>query len=220
MYNSLTNMHSFLISSKDPQKSLEKAKEILKERGIGKWDLSEITPEKILGIEEVRKFSEKLFFKSRGTEKALVLNLYKDATIEAQNSMLKILEEPPKNTLIIILAENSNQFLPTITSRCKIIELENKEVPKGSGEVFEIFDQNIGERFYLAQTLYEDKEAAVVWLEDQINSLREKAKKEKSVEQTKKFAKTIREFIEARRLIKNTNVNARLTLEHLFLNLD
>ena len=134
--------------------------------------------------------------------------------------MLKILEEPPKNTLIIILAENSNQFLPTITSRCKIIELENKEVPKGSGEVFEIFDQNIGERFYLAQTLYEDKEAAVVWLEDQINSLREKAKKEKSVEQTKKFAKTIREFIEARRLIKNTNVNARLTLEHLFLNLD
>ncbi|KKR16283.1 MAG: hypothetical protein UT44_C0016G0001, partial [Candidatus Levybacteria bacterium GW2011_GWA1_39_32] len=93
-------MHSFLISSKDPQKSLEKAKEILKERGIGKWDLSEITPEKILGIEEVRKFSEKLFFKSRGTEKALVLNLYKGATIEAQNSMLKILEEPPKNTLI------------------------------------------------------------------------------------------------------------------------
>ncbi|HBB76975.1 MAG TPA: hypothetical protein DCZ82_04980 [Candidatus Levybacteria bacterium] len=220
MYNSLTNMHSFLISSKDPQKSLEKAKEILKERGIGKWDLSEITPEKILGIEEVRKFSEKLFFKSRGTEKALVLNLYKGATIEAQNSMLKILEEPPKNTLIIILAENSNQFLPTITSRCKIIELENKEVPKGSGEVFEIFDQNIGERFYLAQTLYEDKEAAVVWLEDQINSLREKAKKEKSGQQTKKFAKTIREFIEARRLIKNTNVNARLTLEHLFLNLD
>ena len=220
MYNSLTNMHSFLISSKDPQKSLEKAKEILKERGIGKWDLSEITPEKILGIEEVRKFSEKLFFKSRGTEKALVLNLYKGATIEAQNSMLKILEEPPKNTLIIILAENSNQFLPTITSRCKIIELENKEVPKGSGEVFEIFDQNIGERFYLAQTLYEDKEAAVVWLEDQINSLREKAKNEKSGQQTKKFAKTIREFIEARRLIKNTNVNARLTLEHLFLNLD
>lgn len=214
-------MQSFLIASRDRDKTKEAYQEIIKERRVGKWDVTPITPEKIFGIEEVRKLSQKLFLKPvQAGEKALVLDLFLGATVEAQNSMLKILEEPPKNTIMILLCENINQFLPTIISRCKIIEIDSETTTKTSGEDLEIIGQSIGERFYLAQTLYEDKEKAVVWLEEQINSLREKAKKEKDLTEAKKIGKIIRQFAETRGLLKNTNVNARLALEHLFLNLD
>lgn len=45
-------------------------------------------------------------------------------TIEAQNAMLKTLEEPPAYGLIIMLAESAASFLPTILSRCVKISLQ------------------------------------------------------------------------------------------------
>lgn len=45
-------------------------------------------------------------------------------TIEAQNAMLKTLEEPPAYGLILLLAESSAAFLPTILSRCVKISLQ------------------------------------------------------------------------------------------------
>ena len=41
-----------------------------------------------------------------------------------QNSILKFLEEPLKNSYIILLVENKNMLLPTILNRCQIWELE------------------------------------------------------------------------------------------------
>jgi len=41
--------------------------------------------------------------------------------IYAQNSLLKMLEEPPKNTIFIIISNSKTNFLPTIRSRIQII---------------------------------------------------------------------------------------------------
>ena len=40
---------------------------------------------------------------------------------EAANSLLKTLEEPPENNLLILTAEASQEILPTLTSRCQVI---------------------------------------------------------------------------------------------------
>lgn len=40
---------------------------------------------------------------------------------DAQNVLLKTLEEPPANTIIILLAEKTGNFLPTVLSRCRLI---------------------------------------------------------------------------------------------------
>lgn len=42
---------------------------------------------------------------------------------EAANSLLKVLEEPPPAVHVILLAENPNELLPTIRSRCAIVRL-------------------------------------------------------------------------------------------------
>lgn len=47
------------------------------------------------------------------------------------NKLLKVIEEPPPNTLFILIAENESLILPTILSRCQLIRipaLETKEV--------------------------------------------------------------------------------------------
>lgn len=47
------------------------------------------------------------------------------------NKLLKLIEEPPPNTLFILVAENDEQILPTILSRCQLIKvpmLENRDV--------------------------------------------------------------------------------------------
>jgi DNA polymerase-3 subunit delta' len=42
---------------------------------------------------------------------------------EAANSLLKVLEEPPEHTSLIVLTENPQELLPTIRSRCVIHRL-------------------------------------------------------------------------------------------------
>ena len=41
----------------------------------------------------------------------------------AGNKLLKLIEEPPPNTLFILLAENESMLLPTIISRCQLIKI-------------------------------------------------------------------------------------------------
>jgi len=52
-------------------------------------------------------------------------------TIEAQNAFLKTLEEPPEDTIIILIVENTKGLLPTIISRSQILKfspLKNQEI--------------------------------------------------------------------------------------------
>ncbi|HVZ80387.1 MAG TPA: hypothetical protein VHE12_06230 [bacterium] len=50
--------------------------------------------------------------------------------IEAQNVLLKTLEEPPADTILILLAEKAGDFLPTVLSRCRIIRFQALAVAK------------------------------------------------------------------------------------------
>ena len=55
--------------------------------------------------------------------KVFIFNNFSSANIQAQNKLLKILEEPPRNTFIILNVTNSSKVLPTVASRCKKIRL-------------------------------------------------------------------------------------------------
>lgn len=56
--------------------------------------------------------------------KIYIINNSEDMTPQAANTFLKTLEEPVGNTIIILLTENSNLLLPTISSRCQIIRFK------------------------------------------------------------------------------------------------
>jgi len=60
-------------------------------------------------------------------KKKIIILIAKNYNIYAQNSLLKILEEPPRNIIFILVSETKNVFLPTIRSRLLVKELKYEE---------------------------------------------------------------------------------------------
>ncbi|MBI2613165.1 MAG: hypothetical protein HYW62_00085 [Candidatus Levybacteria bacterium] len=122
-------MHSFLIVSRDKKKASLYISDFLKKKGIYPIDISQPVYEKAVGIEDVRNIQKSILFKPfKGKSKAIVIEAYEGITTEAQNALLKILEEPPINTIIVVSIPKKELLLPTIISRCKIIELQGNDL--------------------------------------------------------------------------------------------
>ncbi len=57
----------------------------------------------------------------RSKFKVVIIENADKLTIQAQNALLKTIEEPPKYMVFILIAENHKAFLPTIISRCAVM---------------------------------------------------------------------------------------------------
>ncbi len=87
-------------------------------------------------------------------------------TVQAQNALLKTLEEPPAYVVLLLLTENADQLLPTVTSRCVMLKLRNikdtliqkyltesLQVPEDRADLCTAFAQgNLGRAMMLAQS--------------------------------------------------------------------
>lgn len=84
-------------------------------------DFMLIQPEdgKSIKIEQIRYLQEKIAEKPIASNKKIyIINDSDTMTQEAQNCLLKTLEEPPEYAIIILVLSNENKLLPTIKSRC------------------------------------------------------------------------------------------------------
>lgn len=203
-------MHSFLVVSKDKKNRDDYIITLCTKKEINTIDISKIEEEGATGIATVRNLQKTLFLKPiRGKAKACVIQNAHTLTIEAQNALLKLLEEPPDNTIIILSANDTNAFLPTIISRCSVIQLSSLQNIK----TLTLPQESIGQRLKLAQDLAKDKNEAITWLENAILSMRQEIINEKGQIQA------IKSLQETYVILKTTNTNTRLTLENLFLNI-
>ncbi len=77
---------------------------------------------KEITVDDVREGLKFLSLKSGAdTYRILVVNLADDMNINAENALLKVLEEPYPQSLILLLCQNTGKLLPTIRSRCRQI---------------------------------------------------------------------------------------------------
>ena len=74
---------------------------------------------KIEQIREIRKDIELKPFKNR--KKVYIIDKAEKMTLEASNCLLKTIEEPPYYAIIILICSRIDPILPTIVSRCQII---------------------------------------------------------------------------------------------------
>lgn len=75
-------------------------------------------------IDEVRRL--RIFLSHRGAEAAwrvVIVDTADDLNPNAANALLKSLEEPPPRTLFLLLTSRAGNILPTIRSRCRMLEL-------------------------------------------------------------------------------------------------
>jgi DNA polymerase III subunit delta' len=79
----------------------------------------------VVKVEEVRAFEASLRFKSaEGGWRVAIVDEADRMNRNAENALLKILEEPPVNTLILLISNALNSMLPTTRSRCRRLVLK------------------------------------------------------------------------------------------------
>ena len=76
------------------------------------------------GVDDVREIVDEINKKPfEGDKKVIIIYDGNKLTVQAQNALLKTIEEPPKGVYIILLCESLELILDTIKSRCQIYKL-------------------------------------------------------------------------------------------------
>lgn len=87
-----------------------------------------ITPiQNNIGIDQVRELNKFMSLKTSGhhqIRRFVIIEQADSMTIEAQNALLKTLEEPPEDTMLILTYTHPRQLLSTITSRLQMITIK------------------------------------------------------------------------------------------------
>jgi DNA polymerase III gamma/tau subunit len=174
-------------------------------------DLLYFDDETKLGVEEAKLIREHLSLKPFSFDKRIVLALSaQKLTPEAQNSLLKTLEEPPIASDIILAVSSLDNLLETVISRCEIVYLEKSSefrVQNSEIEITEFINKNITERFRQIEKI-EDKELFLGNLIQYYRGLLQIGEKD--------AVKILEELLNMQQWIKN-NVNDRAILEYAAL---
>lgn len=88
------------------------------------WDSDKKKFKSELPVDDVRRL--RMFFSrhpSFADVQVAVIDCMDDMNLQAQNALLKILEEPPKAAILLLIAHTPGLLLPTIRSRCRMLQL-------------------------------------------------------------------------------------------------
>ena len=117
--------------------------------------------ENSIKVEQIRQMISKIYEKPIVSDKKIyIINNAEKMTIQAQNCLLKVLEEPPIYVIIILIVSNEQSILNTIKSRCikvrfeNILDFELKKYLEKSGknvtrEMLKMFNGSIGKAILL-----------------------------------------------------------------------
>lgn len=193
--------------------------------GVSDYNLHPIYPEPSIGIGQVRKITQLITVKTyAGGNRLIIINDMGKATTEAQNALLKILEEPPLGTYFLLTVDNADRLLPTIISRSQIIsnrlrdDNESSPVSKISDLINQVINSSEGDRLIISAAQAKSKEDTIILMDNIVSAL------EKNMQQNANTiplsradtALLIRKVLAAKEYI-NRNVNYKTTLDLLFL---
>lgn len=105
----------------------------------------------IIGTEESQNILKKLRLKSfEGEYKIMLIWMAEEMNETCSNKLLKILEEPPENTLFFLLCENIDRMLPTIISRTQLLRFPQIDHTNMSSALMEKHNLHLTEADALA----------------------------------------------------------------------
>lgn len=116
-------------------------------------DFAEINPDgNNVKIEQIRELQRKIVEPPIiSNKKVYIIDEADSMTKEAQNCLLKTLEEPPEFAVIILIGSNESNFLSTIKSRCTIIKFNSIPSEKVKNYIEQKYDIHpISENIILA----------------------------------------------------------------------
>lgn len=121
-----------------------------------------------IGVDDIRtQINDTIYIKPYSSSyKIYMVDEAEKMTVQAQNALLKTIEEPPSYAVIILMTTNPEAFLPTILSRCIQLKLkplrnhvvsdyltETMGVPEEKADIYAAFARgNLGKAIHLASS--------------------------------------------------------------------
>jgi replication-associated recombination protein RarA len=162
------------------------------------------------GIEEVRKIKNFLAQKPFNHSSKFVLVFdSQELNHQAQNALLKTLEEPGPNNFLILTTNKPSSLLSTIISRCHRIKI--KSTKKATSTLLKI-SGNLSKDLSASESLSKNKEEVLPLLEDQLKLYQSELLKDPN----RQTQKTIEKIIKAIQMIR-ANVDPKSALDYFFL---
>ena len=230
-------MHAFIIFAKSKEHQEEELARILSAYKIDKVDITRIVPQKAIGIETIRELKRSISLAPfRGETKAVIIEEAQMLTVEAQNALLKTLEEPPARTIIILtVSTNIDALLPTVVSRCQVVQLSTinyqlstSELSTLNSQLLMLLENGVGKKLKLAEDIAKDRQSAILWLKNMIIATRQvfidtlmgnPTDASPATTNAPLYLQWLNSLQKAHTLLSTSNVNPRFTLETLFLSL-
>jgi DNA polymerase III delta prime subunit len=179
--------------------------------------------ENSLGIAKIRETIKSLEFTDlRFSQRVCIFEDAHKITHEAQNALLKLLEEPPANTLLLLETANKDSLLPTVLSRLVqvyVAGVTNSIGKSGFPEFDELRKLNIGQLFELAEKYSKDKESVRQFLFHLVAISRTfmLSLSHSNTRERKKWSPYLDFLLQAYEWISSTTVSGKFLLENCLL---
>lgn len=159
-----------------------------------------------LNINDAREVKEVVVTKPMGDRRVVLLSL-QTIQNEAQNSLLKLFEDPQSNTIFFVCAANTEIFLPTVLSRFNVVNVSGTASEEYQKLVSKFLAGSIKERFSIIEPIVKEKDKAQA--EKFLNSL-ETALYEKKIESI-----VFENIFSARQFLRSRSPSVKMILENL-----
>jgi len=220
-------MHTFYITGGNAIDRLEHITHICNDLHVASYDIHRLVPKEqslSIGISDIRPWQKELFLTPLTSPYTIgIIPSAELLTTEAQNALLKTLEEPPTHTRIYIESQSSSTLLPTILSRCQIIHLTTTTItPQQTYQpslqtILQLCDDHlsIGKKIDLLDTEIANKEEAKVWIVQAIHTLHSNRK----AISPSPYVRFMQRLLIASQYL-TANVSYKLVIDHLSVHND
>lgn len=223
-------MHAFLITGSTETVRTDDIATRLRALNISQFDITAVSPDpdaEHISITAIREFKSRLVMTPNNSPyTAGVVRRAHLLTVEAQNALLKLLEEPPPHVLLYIETEVADSLLPTIRSRCqRIVLMPAADTPPSdvhTDELVSLLTQSPGTVIEHINRIAVDRASAKNWTQETQRSAHVLLLKSLSGEyHTVPLRRIIRvvRSLDAAFAELSVNVNPKLCLHAAFLSL-
>lgn len=207
------SMHAFLIIGNDSEAIKRECTSRIADWKISNWDTISIPQEGTVGIDMIRDFQRELSLTPRNSSyRAGIFYDIDRATPEAQNALLKTLEEPPPNTYIIGTTNNPEALLPTIRSRMSIVRLTEASQKPDTTLLLKLMNASPGTRLSILDPFLSTREDAKKFVSDLLVA----AHQELCTHPSEKLTTLVRNLLTAQPQL-SVNVTPKLVLDNAIL---
>lgn len=109
----------------------------------------------LINVESIRQINQQLSTTHNDGYRVIIIDSIDEMNINAANAILKILEEPPKQTIFFLISHTPDKLLPTIISRCRKLDFS----PLSCSEILSVLEK---EDYNLPKNITD----SMLWLAD------------------------------------------------------